>query len=91
MSRHLVALLLLAATVSAQAVTPARESANGAGGTCPETAAAPAQGDEETAVASRDPATAKADAASQGSKPAVLTRPNRTGTRWHSFLPGMFK
>lgn len=91
MSRHLFALLLLAATVSAQAVTPARESANGAGGTCPEAEVDAVAVQEEPVVEPRTRAEAKAEAASQGTKPAVLTRPNRTGTRWHSFLPGMFK
>lgn len=91
MTRHLAALLLLAASVTAQAVAPARESANGAGGTCPETEAVAAADEEEAAVEGRDAADPKAEAASQGTKPAVLTRPNRTGPRWHSFLPGMFK
>jgi hypothetical protein len=91
MSRFLFALLLLAATVTAQAITPARQDADGAGGNCP--------GVDEIARAENaaDPGAAPATPAKAGTPPAqpkaaspLSARP-KSGTRWHSFLPGMFK
>ena len=90
MSRHLFALLLLAATVSAQAVTPARQGANSGGGTCPESDASTAV--EEAAATEPAPPAAKPAAPAEAAKGGggSIARP-KPGARWHSFLPGMFK
>jgi hypothetical protein len=92
MQRHLLtAALLLLLTAAAQAMTPARQDANGSGGSCPE-----AHADESTepevadaAAANPDPRAAPAVAPRQA-KVGAADRP-RSGTRWHSYLPGMFK
>lgn len=85
---------LLFAATAVQAVSPSRASANG-GGNCPETQAALV---EEAAVpgtaaggtaATPDPNAAPNSAATPVKRNA-LARP-RSGARWHSFLPGMFK
>lgn len=87
MSRLLLCLILLAAAVTAHAITPSRQDANGGGGTCPETETPVATTDsgapqEPSAAASKTPPTQ--------AKSGTLVRP-KTGARWHSFLPGMFK
>jgi hypothetical protein len=94
-SRYLLTLALLLLAATAQGMTPARHGANG-GGSCPEAhaeaaaeaAAAPspvlaAGGAEADATAAPNAAPAPAKAAN-GSRV-------KPGTRWHSFLPGMFK
>ena len=95
MRRHLLTLALLTLAATAQGVTPAREDANGAGGSCPEAQAA----------AASDAATTPAPALGQGApvpvaapagapaptKVAGGSRASKAGDRWHSFLPGMFK
>jgi len=88
MPRYLLALLLLAGAVSAQAMTPVHQGANGAGGTCPENEVATA----EAADGNEDarPAATKTAPPSQA-KGGTLARPAKAGARWHSFLPGMFK
>jgi hypothetical protein len=86
MQRFVLALVLLAAAAAAQAITPSRQDANGAGGTCPEseTAAVTDTG------APAGPAPAASKTAPPQGKGGTSARP-RSGTRWHSFLPGMFK
>ena len=87
MSRHMLALLLFAAAASAQALDPARQDANGGGGTCP-AAEASEEGEEAAEQApNRTPGKAAPGSPSKGGS---IARP-RTGARWHSFLPGMFK
>jgi hypothetical protein len=86
MSRFLLAFFLFAAAVTAQAITPARQGANSGGGNCPET---------ETAVVEGEAAPEPAPAATKSAPPpqakgATMARP-KSGARWHSFLPGMFK
>jgi hypothetical protein len=92
MSRHLLTLTLMLLAATAQGMTPAREDANGAGGSCPESQAA--------AVAAAAPAPAVGQAASDPAAtpppaaPAKVgggSRAAKAGDRWHSFLPGMFK
>lgn len=90
MSRFLFALLMLAAAVSAQAITPSRQDADGTGGNCPE-AEEIARAENGAAPASAPPAPAKTTAPpAQAKETAPLPRP-KSGARWHSFLPGMFK
>lgn len=92
-ARPLLTLLLLFLAAAAQGMTPNRAGANG-GGSCPEQAEAAAE-----AGTARDPVlTAGGDdvaptAPSAVPAPAKATQGNRVkpGTRWHSFLPGMFK
>lgn len=90
MSRTLFLAALLLVATSLHAATPARESANGGGGVCPEldaqASAAPVPAASEPAAA---PAAAAPTPATAATKPA-LARP-RTAARWHSFVPGMFK
>ena len=75
-----------------QAVSPARESANGGGGTCPEAEAQAVA--SETPAATTEPApqanAAPAAPAPAAAKNSAIARP-RNGVRWHSFVPGMFK
>jgi hypothetical protein len=81
-----IAMLLLAAT--AQGMTPARQDANGSGGSCPESQAVVAEDPAEaTGSASRAPV---APAVATPAKPAAAAT-RRSGARWHTFLPGMFK
>ena len=90
MSRFLFALLLLATAVSVQAVTPARQDADGAGSTCPE-AEQVAAAENAAAEQPQPPAPAKTTAPpAQAKETTPLPRP-KSGARWHSFLPGMFK
>ena len=92
MSRFLLALMLLAAAVSAQAITPSRQDADGTGGNCPQ-AEEIAQAENGAAAVEEPapPAPAKTTAPPpQAKETAPLARP-KSGARWHSFLPGMFK
>jgi hypothetical protein len=92
MSRTILFAAFLLAATAVQAVSPARESANGGGGNCPEA--------EESAVAaSAEPAPAVEPSRQAGAAPTTpapvapkgaVTRA-RNGARWHSFVPGMFK
>jgi hypothetical protein len=93
-SRQLLTLALLFLAATAQGMTPNRAGANG-GGSCPE-----AQADVAAeAATARDPVLAaggddaSSAAPSAAPAPAKATQGNRVkaGTRWHSFLPGMFK
>lgn len=92
MSRFLLALLMLAATVSAQAITPSRQDADGTGGgNCPD-AEEIARAEDAAAPAAAPPAPAKTTAPPAQAKEAAPLAPRpRAGARWHSFLPGMFK
>lgn len=86
-----IALLLLAAT--AQGMTPARQDADSSSGQCPQAHAEAAAIAAPTAVPPTvaDPAVPAATAATPiAPKRDVLSRPT-AATRWHSFLPGMFK
>jgi hypothetical protein len=88
MSRFLLALILLAAAVTAQAITPTRQGANSGGGTCPETETVIA--DAEDAPAQEPAPAATKTAPPPQAKGGTMARP-KSGARWHSFLPGMFK
>ena len=94
-SRYLLTLALLLLAATAQGMTPSRHGANG-GGSCPEAqaeAAAEAAASPHPVLAA-DGAEAQATAApSAAPTPAKAADGNRVkpGTRWHSFLPGMFK
>jgi hypothetical protein len=85
-------LLVLASAV--HAVNPARESANGGGGVCPEAVAQAAAGHDASAVPATTDAVSQATPAPAATptpaKRNAVARP-RGGTRWHSFVPGMFK
>lgn len=90
--RILTAALLLMVAAAAHGMDASRASANSGGGSCPEAQA-------------EDMADAAADAASTDTRPVVVPAPAtttvggkaanasrpRSGARWHSFLPGMFK
>ena len=89
MPRYLLALILLAAALSAQAITPERQDADGAGATCPETAAVAAE--DEAATAEERPAAPTKTAPPAQVESGSLGRQPKAGARWHSFLPGMFK
>lgn len=90
--RHLLPFALLLLAASAQGMTPDRESAHG-GGSCPE---APT---DAAAEATPHPALAAGTEADASGAPAAAPAPAeaaaasrvKPGTRWHSFLPGMFK
>lgn len=84
----LSALILIGAT--AHGMTPARQGANGSG-SCPETQLAMAADSDEAdaAAAAGGAPTPVGPAPTPVAKPAA-TRP-KSGARWHSFLPGMFK
>ena len=90
MQRFALAIVLLAAAAMAQAVTPARQDANGSGGHCPEAEASetPVTAD---AAAPAEPAPAAGKAAGPAPSKGGSVAKTRPGTRWHSFLPGMFK
>ncbi len=87
MSRYLLAALLLIVAATAQAITPARQDADGGGSDCPnaEPAAEEAPAADEPVAGGTKPA---APAPSKGG--GTMARP-KAGARWHSFLPGMFK
>ena len=90
MQRFALALFLLAAAAAVQAITPSRQDANGAGSTCPEAEAS--QADDEARVGeTAEPAPAAAKQAVPTPSKGGSVAKTRTGTRWHSFLPGMFK
>ena len=84
----LIGALLLHAT--AYGMNPARQGPNGSA-SCPETQLAiEADQDEATAAATNGAAVVVPPAPAPAAKPAAATRP-KSGGRWHSFLPGMFK
>ena len=91
MSRSFLFAAFLLVATAVQAVSPARESANGGGGTCPEAEAQVAN--EEPAVTTEPappPSAAPATPTPVAAKNSAIARP-RNGVRWHSFVPGMFK
>jgi hypothetical protein len=89
MSRLAFTLCLFVLAATAQAMNPARHGPNGSP-SCPETPVAATAEGEEVAVGTsvEAPATPATPAAPKG---ATLPRSSKTGARWHSFLPGMFK
>lgn len=91
-------LLSMSALAAAQVITPSMADGNGAGGNCPEAAAAaaaPASAEEgrpdDVAVpaAAAGPASGELPARSAPPRPTPSVRPKTM--RWHSFLPGMMK
>jgi len=93
MSRTVLTIALLVLAATAQGMTPARQGANSSSGQCPQTQAeAAAAIAAPTAVPpTADPAAPAATAATPiAPKRDTLSRPT-AATRWHSFLPGMFK
>lgn len=89
MYRHLLCLALFGAALSAQAISPARESAGGSGGQCPETATADVAAGEAAATPEAQ-STSPAAPAPVSNKAGNVTR-GKQGARWHAFLPGMLK
>lgn len=95
MSRTIFTLALLLLAATAQGMTPARQGASGSSGQCPQ-----AQVEAAAAIAApatvpptvADPAAPTATVATPPIAPKrdTLSRPT-AATRWHSFLPGMFK
>lgn len=91
MSRTLLFAAFLLAATAVQAVAPARESANGGGGICPEAEAqAVASSDEAAAEPAPQAGVPAATPPRTAAKSSAIARP-RNGVRWHSFVPGMFK
>ena len=87
MHRLMLAVAILLFAASTHAVNPARQGAGG-DGTCP-----PATADERQQAAISDgatPTTAPEAVATPVRPKATVARP-KSGARWHSFLPGMFK
>lgn len=85
----LASALLIAAT--AHGMSPARQGPNSSGGSCPETqVAVEAEAGDASATPSPEATAANGAATPPAVKPSAATRP-RSGARWHSFLPGMFK
>lgn len=87
------AVLGLAFSLPALARTSPLMSANGDTAECPDSAAA---GDDDTEAApAPKPAAAKRSGAPAAAKPRPAGRGNAPtpvrGTRWHRFLPGMFR
>lgn len=93
MSRLILLSVLLLIGATAHGMNPARQGPNGSA-SCPETQlAVEAEEDDAASAAATAQGAAPATGAGPGpvvAKPAATTRP-KTGARWHSFLPGMFK
>jgi hypothetical protein len=91
MSRYLLTAALLVLAATAQGMTPSRQGANGSGGSCPqaqEHAVVEEAGTADQQTVRNEPATPAATPVP--AKSGAAARP-KTGARWHSFLPGMFR
>jgi hypothetical protein len=87
MHRLMLAVAILLFAASTHAVNPSRQGAGG-DGNCPPTATderAPATASDGSA-----PTTAPEAVPTPVRPKSTISRP-KSGARWHSFLPGMFK
>jgi hypothetical protein len=90
MSRLVLLAVLFVLGAAAHGMNPVRHGPNGSA-TCPESQL-PVDIDEDqaTEAAVNGPIAPATATPVPVNKPAAATRP-KTGARWHSFLPGMFK